>query len=37
MTTEDLSGGSANFADGVLPYLDLVDIADKILTKVYNC
>jgi hypothetical protein len=36
MTAEDLSSGSANFADGILFYLDLIDITDKILTEVYN-
>ena len=37
VSAEDQSSGSANFADGVLPYLDSVDIAHKILIEVYNC
>jgi hypothetical protein len=36
VTAEGFSSGSANFADGDLLYLDSFDIADKILTEVYN-
>ena len=37
MTVKVLSSGSANFANGVFPYLGSVDIVDKILKELYDC